>query len=120
MSPRIESRPPDALSGNSRPLGHFDEGAAQAAPELVPLADPRLGVGGQLGAINVARQLVLVLEPEADRLQGHLGMALDAPGRLAEPERLVAARAARELDGSGRNVVRVVVPVEGVEALGQA
>ena len=45
-------------------------------------------------------------------------MELDAP-RTAEPERLRADRAAGQLDGPLREVVRVVVPLEGVEPLRQ-
>src|SRR3954453_11945668 len=43
-------------------------------------------------------------------------MELHAPGAVAEPERLRAQLVARELDGAGGEVVRVVVPLERVEA----
>ena len=45
-------------------------------------------------------------------------MELDTPGP-AEPKRLCADRAAGQLDCARREVVGVVVPLEGVEALRQ-
>ena len=69
-------------------------------------------------AVEDEWEVLLVVEPEVDGLERHLGVELDAPGRFAEAERLVAARAADELVGGRRDVVGVVVPAEGVEATG--
>ena len=43
-------------------------------------------------------------------------MELHAPARVAEPERLRARGAARELDGARRHAVGVVVPLQRLEA----
>src|SRR5438132_8990283 len=46
-------------------------------------------------------------------------MELDAPGVRSQPERLRTGFTARELDGSRRQTVRVVVPLERDKALRQ-
>jgi len=46
-------------------------------------------------------------------------MELNRPRRATKSERLVAAFVARELDGTGWHVVRVVVPFERLEPLRQ-
>jgi hypothetical protein len=44
-------------------------------------------------------------------------MELHAPGSLADAESLRADGVSREEDAVGRNVERVAVPLEGVEAI---
>ena len=65
------------------------------------------------------RDVVRILaDPRFHLFGAHLRVKLHAPG-VPEPERLRADAAARQLDGPGRERVRVVVPLEGVEPLGQ-
>jgi len=104
---------------SASPSGDFEEGRAQVAAELVPVRDALPRLLQQLVAAH--RQLGLVLvRPALDLLFGHLGVELDSPGAIAEAERLRADRAPCQLDGAGRDPMRVVVPLERLEPLGQA
>src|SRR6266540_3979962 len=94
-------------------LGDGEERAAEVATERRPVADPLARLLRQTGRARVR----LVLDPAQCLRTGHLGVELDPPGPVAEPERLGADRAACELDGPRRETVRVVVPLEGVETL---
>ena len=64
----------------------------------------------------VRSRIVLVGDPLLDLGERDLGVELHAPHALAEPERLRASRAVRELLSSGRHAVGVVVPLERFEA----
>ena len=75
----------------------------------------RIAAMKRLGVPDVLR---ILADPRLHLLGPHLRVELDAPG-VSEPERLRADAAARQLDGSGREGVGVVVPLEGVELLGQ-
>ena len=78
-----------------------------------------------MGAADAARHLVaaftlgavvLLVEPRPRLVARDLGMELDAPRVPVEPKCLRTDRAACELGGARRNVERVVVPLERVEA----
>ena len=93
-------------------LDRLEKGTAEVAPGLVPRRDPRrrlppqrLGVGDVVG---------ILVEPSLHLGARHLGVELD-PVRALQPERLCAELAPCELDGAGRELVGVVVPLEGVE-----
>ena len=84
-----------ALGGDCDPRGGFDEVPAEGPPELRPLG----GVPVVLGEELVSRPGHLVRSFGQPGLEGRpvdLGMELDGPHRVAEPERLGAALAPRE------------------------
>ena len=89
---------------------------SRACGELVPVLDSLAGRRPQRRWVgDVVR---ILRQPRLDLVASDLRVELDAP-RTAEPERLRADRAAGQLDGPLREVVRVVVPLEGVEPLRQ-
>src|SRR6266567_495172 len=57
----------------------------------------------------------LLLHPALHLLERHLRMELDAPRVVAEPKRLRARRALRQLDPAGRDTMGVVVPLKRLE-----
>src|SRR5205814_6779460 len=100
-------RAPDAevrvsLGGDADALGDLDECVAQPAPELVPFVDVRRRLRAQL--VGRQRQLLgRLVDPRSDLTARDLGVELDAPRALSEPERLRADRAPRELVRAGRD-----------------
>ena len=49
-----------------RAFRDLDERAAEASTELVPLADPLLRLGPERSAVEVEREVVLVVQPRAN------------------------------------------------------
>src|SRR6185437_2251842 len=108
-----------SASGGTRAesLGRGEERAAEAAPELVPAADPLACLGQQ--PPGVGWRIAVVADPAAELRLRHLRVELHAPARSAEPERLQRRRAVREGGRAVRQVVRVVVPDEPFEPRGE-
>ena len=70
--------------------------------------------------IRRVRQLLHALdEPMVEHVARHFGMKLDAPRSLAEPVRLTRCVVVGEKLGAVRELEAVVVPLEGVEPLGE-
>src|SRR5690348_18840 len=92
-------------SGGTQMLGRGEERAAEAAPQLVPASDPLARLGPQ--PLGIGRRIARVVDPAAELRLRDLGMELDAPAPLAEPERLERRRTVRERHRSLRQVVRV-------------
>ena len=101
---RSSARPPRGRRGRARGRARSSPRCARASRQLRPA-----------GSGDVVR---ILADPRLDLLGPHLRVELDTPG-VSEPECLRADAAARQLDGSGRERVGVVVPLEGVEPLGQ-
>src|SRR5579863_6095951 len=98
----------------------LQEALTDAATELMPGAQLRLGLSGDCDRIDALGNGVLVsrvvVEPVLEVPCGHLRMELKPPGTVAETVCLQTARAGRERDGSGRQWNLVAVPLERGEA----
>ena len=105
-------------AGRDGPAGldRLEERSAEAAAEVIPAGDPFPGGGAEGLRIGDIRRLLR--EPRVHLRLPDLGMELHAP-RSLEPKRLETDAAPRQLDGARREIVRVVMPLEGVEVLGQ-
>src|SRR5437763_13728007 len=83
------SASPNASSGTrEHALGGGEKRPAERSPELVPAGDLPLGLGAE--PCRVGRPVGRVLDPTSELRRGHLGVALHAPARVAQPERLRA------------------------------
>src|SRR3954470_12349204 len=86
-----------------------EEPLAESSPDVVPLADVvsrRRDVG-----LRGERGLLVGSEPADELLEAHLGVELDAPGGVAEAERLRTDLVASELHRSGWYAGGVFVPL---------
>ena len=112
----VERRAPDravARLSRRRRRGRPRRAAGRVVPgrEALVRLLPHSRSVGQLG--------LALGEPVVEHVQRHLGMELDAPRALAEPEGLESRLVLREELGAGRELEAVVVPLEGIEPLGQ-
>ena len=71
-----------------------------------------------MNVIRIRHVLRVLREPLLDLFDSNLGVELDSP-RVSDAERLRADTAAGQLHGACRERMRVVVPLERVESLGQ-
>src|SRR2546426_8957409 len=74
------------LDGSGDSLGRVDERVAEITAERVPRFDPLSRCGEQ--SLGVDRMPLLFVDPALHLLERHLGMELDAPRVVAEPEGL--------------------------------
>ena len=109
LGPRPLRRP------HCRCLRDREEAVAERLAECVPLLDVLGGLGRE--GLPGPDLVWAIGDPALDLRPGHLGVKLDPPGPVAQPERLRADAAPRKLDGACGKTVRVVVPLEGEEAV---
>src|SRR5436305_9928518 len=100
--------------GRADALRHLEERAAELAAEVVPPLDSLLRLAGD--RLEVEPRRGVDRQPPRDLDARHLGVELDSPRCVAEPERLRAHSAPSELDRPRRHAVRVEVPLERPEA----
>src|SRR3989440_3134903 len=103
-------------SGDS--LGGVDEAGAEVSAQRVPRLDAIPRFGKKLVGVHL-KLLLLLLHPALHLPKRHLRVELDAPRLVAEPESLRAHAVPRQLDGTGRDAMGVVVPVERLESSGE-
>ena len=101
-----------ALGGSTNARRASRPSSFHASISLARLREQRVGVDAAARSSS-SSQLSICGER-------HLGVELDAPRAVAEPERLRADAAARQLDRARRDAVGVVVPLERLEAPRQA
>src|SRR5690242_18014267 len=111
--PGRDARPCPLGGTRERALGGGEERVAEREAELVPAGDLARGLVAQ--GSGVGSRVIRVVEPAEHLRVRDLRVELHGPARLAEPEGLVAAVVARELDCARREGVGVVVPLERVE-----
>ena len=87
-------------------VGDSQEGAAEARAKVAPLVVTSAELGEDLIGVGEGG---VVVQPLLDLTDADLRMELDAPGEVAEAERLRADARARELDSILRNLEGVLV-----------
>ena len=116
---RDPSLPAALLGGSERPRGQPAAASRKARQSAAPCsfqAGSLRPVSASTSARGLGRLCLALGEPPLEHVPLDLRMELDTPRPVAEPERLPGGRARGELDGVLRELERVVVPLERLDA----